>query len=437
MKTMKATKFAIKTLGCKVNQYEEQVIRENLLRFGFRESGSQAADIVVINSCTVTDQADVKIRKLIRKVKKENPRAKIFVTGCYAVFEEDVKLLRSLPEVYMVVPAGEKNKLPLILDSLFGGGAEEKNMKEQVSGFSCHTRAFLKIQDGCNQNCSYCKVNLVRGPSRCRDERDVLDEVIRLAAEGYREIVLTGICLGNWKAREEGPGLAHLLKEIEGIEGDFRIRISSIEPNHIDEELIETIAASGRVCRHLHIPLQSGSDRVLKAMNRRYTTEEFRKLTGRLRQSMPFVGISMDCIAGFPGETEADFDRTLEFLREVKPSRLHVFKYSDREGTPAFRMGSKVHVSVARERVQRLIELGSKLQAEFSVKFIGTEVDILVERRSKDALLEGYTGEYVRAKLYGFDGSEGDIIRVKCGFCDETSPCLVAKSAKIPSKSLI
>ena len=416
---MKSPTFAIKTLGCKVNQYETQVLRENLLRFGFRESGAREADLAIINSCTVTDRADKKTVKLIRKVKRENSGAKIFVTGCYAVFAEDIKKLRSLPEVYRVVPGGDKLRLPLILSSLFGKGGSDKQVKEQVSGFDFHTRAFVKIQDGCDQNCSYCKVSLVRGPSRCRGEQDILAEMIRLVKAGYREIVLTGICLGAWRGNE-GRGLPDLLKKIEGLKGDFRVRLSSIEPNHIDDALIKTIAASRKVCRHLHVPLQNGSDRILDAMNRRYTTGQFSRLVGRIRKRMPLAGLTMDVIAGFPGESEKDFKRTLKFIRKIKPSRLHVFRYSDRNGTRSFSSSGKVPLEISKNRVERLMRTGNELQAEFCAKFVNREVDVLVEQRSGRTFLEGYTGEYLRMKLNGFPGCEGNTtIRTKVDSADE------------------
>jgi threonylcarbamoyladenosine tRNA methylthiotransferase MtaB len=431
---MKTPKFAIKTFGCKVNQYEEQVIRENLLQFGYRESGPREADLFIINSCTVTGEADRKARQLIRRAKKENPGIKIFLTGCYAVFEDDIRTLRSLPEVDAVIPLSDKNRLPLMIDSFFGGKENGKRVKEEISGFSAHTRAFLKMQDGCDQECAYCKVSLVRGPSRCRDERDILDEVVRLTRRGYKEIVLTGICLGAWRGNK-GRSLPDLLKEIDRIEEDFRIRLSSLEPNLIDDRLIEAISSSKKVCRHLHIPLQSGSDRILRSMNRRYTTAQFRDLMGRVRKAMPLAGLSMDIIAGFPGERETDHDSTLRFVREVKPSRLHVFKYSDRKGTCAFRMGGKVPSIIARSRVEGLIKEGKALQVEFCGNFLGRKVDVLVEKRSKGIFMEGYTGEYLRARVEGSGGSVGGIVTMKVDGVDgKTASLVVVKQINCQKK---
>ena len=426
---IKMPKFAIKTLGCKVNQYEGQVLRENLLHFGFRESGIQDADLVIVNSCTVTEQADIKTVKSIRRVKRENPGAKVFVTGCYAVFKEDMERLQSLSEVHMVVPGRDKLKLPRILGSLFGVDRSDERAKEQISGFSSHTRAFIKIQDGCDQDCSYCKVSLVRGPSRSRDERDILTEASRLIEADYREIVLTGICLGAWRG-SNGQSVSDLLKKIDKLPGNFRARLSSVEPNHIDDSLIGEIAGSRKICRHLHISLQSGSDRVLNAMNRKYTTGQFSRLVGRIRERIPFIGLTMDVIVGFPGEGEKDFERTLGFIRKIKPSRLHVFRYSDRKGTRSFRSSGKVPSETAKSRAERLIKVGNELQAEFCSRFVGREVDVLVERRSGGAFSEGYTGEYVRMKLDGFAGFEGNIVRVKVDSVDEEAPCLIAGNIK-------
>ncbi|MFQ5953051.1 MAG: tRNA (N(6)-L-threonylcarbamoyladenosine(37)-C(2))-methylthiotransferase MtaB [Candidatus Omnitrophota bacterium] len=429
--------FIIKTLGCKVNQYEEQVLRESLIRLGFRESGDSPADIGIVNSCTVTSKADGKTRKLVHRLKKENPSIKIFVTGCCAVFDEDIKMLKSMHDVYQVIANKEKMKLPHVIDSAYGGSESCTAVEEKVSGFYSHTRAFLKIQDGCDQTCSYCKVNLVRGPSRSKEKAKVIEEFLRLIESGYKEIVLTGICLGSWKGAD-GEDLSDLLKEIDKLDGDFRIRLSSIEPDHIDDHLIGSIASSKRVCRHLHIPLQSGSDKILKNMNRRYTSGQFKDLINRLRSKMPLIGITMDVISGFPGESDDDFFQTLSFVREVKPSRLHVFGYSDRKGTGAFEMKDKVPSVKIKERVEQLIETGEKLQGEFCRKFVGKEVEVLVEKRSRDLILAGYTGEYVKVRFFGFSGKEGAIIKAKASEIDRDSPCLLVlqKSTKSSSNTL-
>jgi threonylcarbamoyladenosine tRNA methylthiotransferase MtaB len=426
---MKKPTFTIRTLGCKVNQYESQVMREALIRLGFREVGASSADAGIINSCTVTAKADSKTRKLIHKLKKENPSMKIFATGCCAVFEEDIKTLGEMPEVYRVIPNKEKMALPSAVNSVYCSSAGNEPAKERVSGFDSHTRAFLKIQDGCDQTCSYCKVNLVRGPSRSKEKNEILEELEHLTGAGYKEIVLTGICLGAWK----GPGgekLSDLLNDIEKIEGDYRIRLSSIEPNHIDDTLIGSITGSKRICRHLHIPLQSGSGKVLKAMNRRYDPAQFEELIRKLRAKEPLMGITMDVIVGFPGETENDFKETFDFIRRVRPSRMHVFSYSDRKGTRSFGMKDKVPSDEIKKRADRLIELGEKLKSEFCRQFIGREVEVLVEKRTKnnapgrasslDNIPEGYTGEYVKVRSTDFSGREGSLIRTKAAFVGDS-----------------
>ncbi len=419
---MKKNRFAIKTLGCKVNQYESQMLRENLMRYGYEESSPEDADILVLNSCTVTHQADAKTRRMIRRIKKENPDIKVYVTGCYAVFDEDVAEIESLDEVFKVVRNKDKMTIPDILEPCFDIENKEDGLRKEVSGFSGHTRAFLKIQDGCDQKCSYCKVNLVRGGSVSRDRDEILEEVSRLVAAGYKEIVLTGICLGGWKGAS-GEGLSALLKEIIGLDGEFRIRLSSIEPNHVDRDLIEVMTSSEKICDHLHIPLQSGSGKLLKLMRRRYNTEQFMSKVEELRAKMPLIGITMDVIIGFPGENDADFAETCQFIQELKPSRLHVFKYSDRKGTDSFEMPDKVSSTIAKERVSKLIDLGEALQKEFCARFIGKSVSILVEEANENVSI-GYTSEYLRAEISGVKVQKGQIVTVIPTDYRKDAPCL-------------
>jgi len=409
---MKTPTFAIKTLGCKVNQYEEQVLRENLLRMGLRESSHPEADIFIVNSCTVTHTADNKTKKLIRKTKKDNPAAKVVVTGCLAVTEEDMGVLEAMREIDLIVPGTDKSGLADRVRGLLNMPCPEEGFKEEISYFGKHTRAFLKIQDGCDRKCSYCKVNIVRGRSRSRRTRDILAELKRLTASGHKEIVLTGICIGLWRGTG-GEKISDLLGKIEKAGGDHRIRISSIEPDHIDDRLIDVIASSEMLCRHLHIPLQSGSDRVLKAMGRGYTAARFRGLVNRIRGKMPDTGLSFDVIAGFPGESVRDHANTCALIKETRPSRLHVFRYSDRKGTAASRLSGKVPAGEARERVDSLIKLGEELRKDFTRGFLGRDIEVLVESSGRNGVLEGYTGEYVRVKLEGFSGKKGELLHVR------------------------
>ncbi|MBU0571300.1 MAG: tRNA (N(6)-L-threonylcarbamoyladenosine(37)-C(2))-methylthiotransferase MtaB [Candidatus Omnitrophica bacterium] len=420
---MKSIKFAIKTFGCKVNQYESQVIRENLAKIGCLETTSGKASVVIINSCTVTGMADTKALRFIKKVKKENPGAKIMVTGCSVVYPKDIAVFESMPGVDRVVPNGEKFTLPLIVSDLYGICDDVPVVREEISGFDSHTRAFLKIQDGCDQKCSYCKVSLVRGPSRSRPKQDILNELTRLLKGNYKEIVLTGICLGSWKGSNK-EALPDLLKEIDSINGDFRLRMSSIEPNHITGDLLRTMARSTRICRHLHIPLQSGSDKILALMKRRYNISRFRKLINDIRSELPLAGITMDVIAGFPGETEEDFLRTIELIKEVQASRLHVFGYSDRKGTASFDMTPKIERDIAKKRVSSLIGIGRELMEKFSKRFVGQNIEILVEARTKNDQLTGYTREYVQVTLPGYLGIPGELVRAKPTAIDKISHCL-------------
>ncbi|MFH1411497.1 MAG: tRNA (N(6)-L-threonylcarbamoyladenosine(37)-C(2))-methylthiotransferase MtaB [Candidatus Omnitrophota bacterium] len=419
----KGSKFSIKTLGCKVNQYEEQVIREKLLRSGFAETDPGSADILIMNSCTVTAQADAKTRQFLRKAKKNNPNIKIAVTGCYAVLPEDIAKLTAMPEVDIVVPGGDKDRIAEILFGIKNDGCSGKG----IEAFGGHTRAFLKIQDGCDQRCSYCKINIVRGRSISRTAEDVLAEAERLAGKSP-EIVLTGICLGAWKGEGKGS-LADLIERIDDIDGDFRVRLSSIEPNFVDDRLIMAVKSSARVCRHLHVPLQSGSDRILKQMNRKYDLAYFREMVNRIRERMPLCGITTDIITAFPGETEKDIEETSRFVEEIKPSRMHVFTYSDRGGTPASRMEGKVSKEAAKVRTAGLIKIGETLADGFRRQFLEKNVEVLVEETQTRGFYEGYTGEYIRV---GFESNDkifkkGDIVRIKCEKTDELSSGLIGR----------
>ena len=422
--------FYIKTLGCKVNQYEEQVFRENLVSFGFKEAEASRADLIIVNSCTVTNQADNKTKKLIRKLKGENNAAKIFVTGCGTVFDEDARELESLPEVYRVVSGKDKMKL---LNEVLDLGSEKK-IKTGITGFGSHTRVFLKIQDGCNHKCSYCKVSLVRGPSICRNEKDIIDELKVLISGGYKEIVLTGICLGAWN-NDENRDLSYLIKKIVSLNDNFRIRLSSIEPYYINESLIDLMVSNDKICRHLHIPLQSGSNHVLKLMCRRYNTDNFKKMIDQIREKLPYAGITIDVIAGFPGETETDFKTTLNFIREIAPARMHVFRYSDRKGTPSFHFKDKISPRAAKERVSELMDVGKKLERDFCQRFVNKEVEVLVEKPVKSGYKrEGYTGEYIKVRSNALNWNEGDIIKVKVTDIDARENFLIVGAPSIQIK---
>jgi threonylcarbamoyladenosine tRNA methylthiotransferase MtaB len=417
--------FSIRTLGCKVNQYEEQVIREKLLSEGYKETSPANADIFIVNSCTVTAEADRKTLQLIRKAKRDNPGTRVIVTGCYAVQEEDIEKLRSMPEVDMVVEGKNKSRLHEVLSGAVVS-PEKEHFDGSISAFAGHTRAFLKIQDGCDRRCAYCKVSLVRGPSVSRPYADILPEVKRLVSKGHREIVLTGICTGSWRGAGD-TSLPDLVTSIDALQGNFRVRLSSLEPDQIDRKLIKALSSSKRFCRHLHVPLQSGSDGVLKAMRRRYTSGQFRDLVLMIRGEIPVAGISLDVIAGFPGESVADIEKTRDLLREIMPSRLHVFTYSKRPGTEASGMSGGVDGPEARKRAKTLIEDGRSFQVNFCKTFIDRDIEVLIEARGAGGTVEGYTGEYVRVRTdAAADISTGDLLRLKGTRVDQAGPFLIA-----------
>lgn len=428
---MEKLKFAIKTLGCKANQYESQILRESITSLGAEESSAENADIVVINSCTVTAHADAKTRNLARHIHKANPAAKIFLTGCYVFTDEDIASLRLMPEIYRLVPNNEKYLIADMIMELSIPHHRQAELKPHkgITYFAGHTRAFVKIQDGCDQGCAYCKVPLVRGPSRSRVEREVLEETERLAASGCREMILTGICMGSWEG-EAGRTISNLVTDIDKLNGDFRFRLSSVEPNHVNKDLIAAVSASRRACRHFHIPLQSGSDRVLSLMKRRYNTDAYKALVNEIRDKIPMAGITTDLIAGFPGETDSDFAETLRFINEIRPSRLHVFTYSDRKGTHSFSMSKKVPSRIARERADELKRTGVKLQRDFAGLFVGREVEVLIEQIESKGAMKGYTGEYVETRIALSDLQKGTLARVTGTSIDIKEPLLLAALAK-------
>jgi threonylcarbamoyladenosine tRNA methylthiotransferase MtaB len=392
---MKTVKFY--TLGCKVNQYDTQSIRERFSERGYKEIyNGRKADVYLVNTCTVTATADSKSRETIRRCIRENPRARIIVTGCLA--EDPGTSLASIRGIDYVLP---KRFFP------FG-----------ISGFSGHTRAFLKVQDGCDNFCSYCKVPLVRGRSRSRPMAEILQEAQRLAENGYKEIVLSGICLGAY-GKELKPKI-DLVKVIEGLEridGISRIRLSSIEAGDVSDGLIDKMSKSEKLCRHLHIPIQSGDDQVLKDMNRSYTGQDYLRLIRKIRKKIPMIAITTDCLVGFPSEKEENFRNTLELLRLIKPSRTHIFPYSKRSGTQAaLRFKDQVAPTEIKNRIRRLEDIAKKSAASYKKKFVGKTVDVLVEGLFKQGrdLWEGYTDTYIKVLLKSRKADlKNKLVRVK------------------------
>jgi threonylcarbamoyladenosine tRNA methylthiotransferase MtaB len=420
-------KFYIHTLGCKVNQYESQAMREILSAAGFSEcSRKEPADIYVINTCTVTHHADRESRYWIGYFHRANPKAKIVATGCYV--EKDSDEITSLPGVSHIIKNKDKSRIAEILDEQRTTNNEQRNRLDQlsISSFKGHNKAFVKIQDGCENSCSYCKVPLVRGYLKSRPVDSIISEVETLAANGFREIILTGICLGAWgvdlfpaqNAREaelDAANLVDALKAIDKVKDNFRIRLSSIEPKYVTDELIEYIAGNKRICRHLHIPLQSGDDEILKRMNRPYSTKDYAKLLDKVRAKIKDVAVTTDVMAGFPGETDRHFSNTVNFLKTILPARTHIFSYSKRKGTAAYGMGGGIKNDVMRKRHCKLDTLAVTASYLYRKRFLNRALDVLVEER-RDQLsgrLMGYSDNYIKVCFDGSDDLAGKIIPVR------------------------
>ncbi len=401
------------TLGCRLNQYETQAMRESLESRGFCEAaGDQRADVYVLNTCTVTNDSDRTSRYLIRKFHRENPNAKIIVTGCYV--ERNRNEVASLPGVTHVLLNRQKSDIADLLDSCTGLAlrASELPLRSKseftplsISEFAGKTRAHIKVQDGCNHACSFCKVVLVRGKSRSRPLQDIIEEAKRLSENGYSEVVLTGIQLGAYGLDLASKiSLVEVIRELESIEKIKRIRLSSIEPIDVTDELIQAMKESKKACPHLHIPLQSGSDEVLKAMNRRYGREFYIDLIQKLKSKIPDFVLTADVMVGFPAETDFEFEETVQLLEQVKPFKLHVFPYSAREGTRAFALGV-LDPKVIRRRQTVLNQLDAKLRAEVLKSYVSRTLEILIENETEGAdYIEGRAVNYLPAR---FDLSEG------------------------------
>jgi threonylcarbamoyladenosine tRNA methylthiotransferase MtaB len=366
------------TLGCKVNQYETQYVREMLQQSGYTLAPEgQPADLCVVNTCTVTHEGDAKGRQLIRRLHQANPHAALVVMGCYAT--RDPEAVRRLPGVTHVIT--DKANLAEQL-APYGVTAAPAG----ISRFDDHQRAFVKVQDGCLLNCAYCIIPTVRPTLRSRPPDEIADEVARLVGGGYREVVLTGIHLGHYgldlskgRPKAQWMRLWHLLDRLTRLPGDFRIRLSSLEAAEARDELVRVLADNPRICPHLHLCLQSGSDRILARMKRRYTSAGFLERCRRIRAALDQPAFSTDVIVGFPGETEADFQATCRVLREVGFSRVHVFSYSPRQGTPAAQMPDTVPPPVVAERRRRLEELERDLAGAYLRCLVGRRLDVLVE----------------------------------------------------------
>lgn len=407
-------KAAFYTLGCKVNQYETQAMRELFEAAGYETVDfSERADVYVINTCTVTQTADKKSRQMISRAKELSPDGKVVVTGCYAQRASDEIL--KLGGVDLVIGTAQRDRIVEMTEKLIfeselprayvvpAAGRRFEDISATREG---RTRAYLKIQDGCDRFCTYCIIPYVRGNVRSRTLASIRRETEAIAEGGFKEIVLTGIHLMSYgKDFCDGTGLMEAIDVVSGIDGIERIRLGSLEPQLMTRETIEALAANGRLCRQFHLSLQSGSKTVLERMKRRYTPQEYERCVEMLREAMPECAITTDIIAGFAGETEQEFNETLEFAKKIGFSRIHVFPYSRREGTVAYGMAGQLSNAVKQERARRLIELQNELERQYLERQIGKTHGVLFETY-ENGILHGHTDTYLGVSVLEPDGDE-------------------------------
>lgn len=394
--------FKIITLGCKVNTYESEYMLEELLNSGYFYN-EEKPDIIIINTCSVTNMADSKSLKIVRRVKRENPNSILIVCGCSV--QNDNSKYKDL-NIDILIGNREKSKIVSLIKNYLT--TKEKyqyitkdreldfeNMK--VSKFTTHTRAFIKIQDGCNNFCSYCIIPYTRGSIRSKNYERTIEEAIELVKNGHKEIVLTGIHTGSYN--DNGKDLSDLLKELAKIPDLERIRISSIEITELDEKFLNTLKDTPKICNHLHIPLQSGSENVLKRMNRKYNKDYFYNKIIEIRKIRPDISITTDCIVGHPYETEDDFLEYLDFCKKIKFSKIHVFPYSVRAGTASAAM-PQINSNIKKDRAKKLLNLSNELEQEYNKRFIGETLEIITEEQVGEYIIS-HTSNYLKVYIKG------------------------------------
>lgn len=412
-------KFQIYTLGCKVNTYESNVMRDALLNKGYFEVGlKEKADITIINTCTVTNTADSKSMKVIRQAIRRNENAIIIVCGC--LVQNKKEEVSKIDGVDIVIGNINKSKIVDYIEKYIEEKKQEVDVRNimntnfepmMLNNFN-KTRAFVKIQDGCNNFCSYCIIPYTRGNVRSKDKQSVLKEIQLLVDEGHKEVVLTGIHTGNYGAEFADYKFADLLKDIVKIDKLERLRISSIEITEINDDVMEVIKENNILVDHMHIPLQSGSDAVLKRMNRKYDKEYFINKIKKLRKIRPNISITTDVIVGFPGETKEEFEETIETIKKIEFTKLHVFPYSKREGTKAAIMDGQVDENIKKKRVKILLQLSKELEYNYMEKFIGKKV-IFIPEMAKEEYIIGHTGNFLNVKYRGNENDLNKDIEVK------------------------
>lgn len=398
---MKTAAFC--TLGCKVNQYETEAMEELFSSAGYCiVPYSQKADVYIVNTCSVTSMGDAKSRRMIRRARKTNPEAIIAVTGCYAQTAPDEVL--AIEGVNLVVGNQEKSKIVEkvemlndnikvndVLDIMHTHEFEQLN----ITHYDNRTRAFIKIQDGCSQFCSYCIIPYARGPVRSRKESEILEEIKTLTTHGFTEFILAGIHVASYGRDLECTSLEQLINKVDAIDGVKRIRLSSIEPMTLNRDFVEQIKGCTKLCPHFHISLQAGCDETLKRMNRKYTTAQYADIVEGLREAFEDVAITTDIMTGFPGETDEEFEKTAKFTTDIAFADAHVFQYSQRKGTPAARRNDQIRPEIKEERSKRIIEITQNSRNEFLNRFIGRDMEILFEQKVKNGYFEGKTANYI------------------------------------------
>jgi MiaB-like protein len=408
IKMNEVKKVAFCSLGCKVNQYETNAMAQKFIEHGYEVvEFDEYADVYIVNTCTVTNVADRKSRQMLRRAKEINKDATLVACGCYAQVAKDE--LKKIPEIDLIIGNNEKNDIIQIVENhISQKGAEDlvsdvmyklDYVELGTTTYTEKTRAVVKVQDGCDRFCSYCLIPYARGHIRSRKIENVIEEIKKVVEEGINEVVITGIHIASYGRdfKGENIGLIDLLEEINKIQGLHRIRLGSIEPTIVTDEFVERLSKLDKICDHFHLSLQSGCTETLKRMNRRYTTEEFKAVTKRLRAKFPNAALTTDIIVGFPGETDEEFNTTYEFLKEIAFYKMHIFKYSQRKGTKAAVMPNQVDGKIKEERSKKLIELSNENEYNYNKKYIGKQVEVLFEEREGE-YLKGHTTNYIVVK---------------------------------------
>ncbi len=411
------------TLGCKVNQYETNAMEQQFIKNNYEiVENTQKADIYVINTCTVTNMAERKSRQMLRRVKEINPSAVLVVCGCYAQVAKNE--LEKIPEIDIILGINEKNEIVQIVEKYMEEMSEQDNRSQEAEiedvskqkefldfgdvTYTEKNRAVVKVQDGCNMFCSYCIIPYARGRIRSRKIESVVSEIEKIAKEGIKEVVITGIHVASYGKDFDNENtskkirLIDLLEAINKIDGIDRIRLSSLEPTIVDEEFATRLSKLDKICDHFHLSLQSGCDETLKRMNRKYTTQIYREAVATLRKYYPEASFTTDVIVGFPGETDEEFAKTYEFLKEIDFYRLHVFKYSPRRGTVAEKMPNQIDGNKKEERSNKLIELSNNAENKHNRNYIGKTVKVLFEE-FEDGFFKGHTTNYMMVKVAGVE----------------------------------